>query len=292
MGTVFNYEYTDEMKYVGAHVSISGGVATAPARATEIGATALGIFTKNQRQWKAKELTDEDVEGFASELAKSGIRPEHVVVHDSYLINIGNPDQEKRTKSFDALLDEVRRVETLGLRYLNFHPGSGRGEISEDEAIVFIAEGVNEVIAQTKSAVLLIESTAGQGAHVGYQFEQLASMIDQVESKERIGVCVDTCHMFAAGYDIRTGDTYEKSMTEFDQIVGFDKLLAVHLNDAKVELASRVDRHHSIGAGKIGWGAFESLMNDPRFDDIPIVLETPDPALWANEISRLLELSK
>ena len=279
------------MKYVGAHVSISGGVATAPARAVEIGANALGIFTKNQRQWKAKELTEEDIAGFKSELGKSNIRPEHVVVHDSYLINIGNPDSEKREKSLTALLDEVRRVEQLGLVYLNFHPGSGMGEIEESETIANIGTGVNDVLDQTKSAVLLIESTAGQGAHVGYRFEHLASIIDLVKKKRRIGVCVDTCHMFAAGYDIRTRDAFEKSMSEFEKIVGFKYLKAMHLNDAKVEFESRKDRHDSLGEGTIGWDAFEFIMKDARFDDLPLVLETPIGDRWKDEVARLLEMA-
>ena len=279
------------MKYVGAHVSISGGVSTAPQRAVDIGANALGIFTKNQRQWKAKDLTDEDVSNFQTELEKSGIKPEHVVVHDSYLINIGNPDPEKREKSLAALLDEVRRVEQLGLIYLNFHPGSGMGEIEESETIVNIANGVNDIIEQTKSAVLLIESTAGQGAHVGYRFEHLASIIDLVKKKKRIGVCVDTCHMFAAGYDIRTKESFDATMSEFEKIVGFKYLKAMHLNDAKVEFESRKDRHDSLGEGTIGWDAFEYIMKDSRFDEIGLVLETPVVDKWKDEVARLREMA-
>ena len=279
------------MKYVGAHVSISGGVSTAPARAVEIGANALGIFTKNQRQWKAKDLTEEDIANFKSELGKSEIKPEHVVVHDSYLINIGNPDTEKRDKSMAALLDEVRRVEQLGLIYLNFHPGSGVGEIEESETITNIANGVNDIIEQTESAVLLLESTAGQGAHVGYRFEHLASIIELVKKKKRIGVCVDTCHMFAAGYDIRTKETFESAMSEFDKVVGFKYLKGMHLNDAKVEFESRRDRHESLGEGTIGWDAFEFIMKDPRFDDMGLVLETPVVDKWKDEVARLRKMA-
>lgn len=234
-------------------------------------------------------MTEEEIQAFVSELEKAKIRPEHVVVHDSYLINLGNPDPEKRAKSLEALIDETRRVEQLGLVYLNFHPGSGMGEIEENETIALIAEGVNEVISNTNDAVLLIESTAGQGAHVGYRFEHLASIIELVEVKKRIGVCVDTCHMFAAGYDIRTRETFESTMSEFGKIVGFDNLRAMHLNDAKVEFESRRDRHDPLGEGTIGWDAFELIMKDRRFDDIPLVLETPVADRWKDEVARLLK---
>lgn len=279
------------MKFVGAHVSISGGVSNSPERATEIGANALGIFTKNQRQWKVPPLSDDEIERFKSELAKAKIEPEHVVVHDSYLINIGNPDVEKRKKSLDALLDETIRVERLGLVYLNFHPGSGMKEISEAETLTLIAEGVNEVLAQTKSAVLLLEATAGQGAHVGYQFEQLTTIIEKIDSKKRIGVCLDTCHIFVAGYDIRTPETYGETMKSFNKIVGLKYLKALHLNDAKNELGSRVDRHACLGEGHLDWQTFKNIMVDKRLDDIPMVLETPDKELWKEEVAALMAMA-
>ena len=279
------------MKYIGAHVSISGGLAEAPPRATEIGANALGIFTKNQRQWKSKPLTDEEISAFTNALKQANIRPEHVIVHDSYLINIGNPDEEKRTKSLDALLDEARRVEQLGLVYLNFHPGSGMREITEDETNDLIAQGVNQVQAETENAILLLESTAGQGAHVGYRFEHLADIMEKVEKQDRIGVCVDTCHMFAAGYDIRTAETFAATFQEFDRVVGFDKLKGMHINDAKVDFESRKDRHDSLGEGTIGWDAFRFLMEDPRFDDVAMVLETPVVDKWKDEIAKLFEFA-
>ncbi len=275
------------MKYVGAHVSIAGGAATAPARAKDIGANAFGMFTKNQRQWRAKPLSDDEVARFHSGLAEAGICGEHVVVHDGYLINIGNPDPEKRLKSLTALADEAGRVERLGLTLLNFHPGSGMGMMDERETIKLIAEGVNTVLAGSKSAVLLIESTAGQGAHVGYRFEHLASLIELIEPTDRIGVCIDTCHIFAAGYDLRTDKSYERTMSAFDSIVGFARLRAVHLNDAKIEFESRRDRHESLGEGHLGWTPFELIMNDPRFDSIPMILETPQPDRWKTEIGRL-----
>jgi deoxyribonuclease IV len=279
------------MKYIGAHVSISGGLAEAPPRATEIGANALGIFTKNQRQWKSKPLTDEEISAFTNALEQANIRPEHVIVHDSYLINIGNPDEGKRTKSLDALLDEVRRVEQLGLVYLNFHPGSGMREITEDETNDLIAQGVNQVLAESENAVLLLESTAGQGAHVGYRFEHLADIMEKVEKSDRIGVCVDTCHMFAAGYDIRTAEAFAATFQEFDRVVGFDKLKGMHINDAKVDFESRKDRHDSLGEGTIGWDAFRFLMEDSRFDDVAMVLETPVVDTWKDEIAKLFEFA-
>ena len=284
------------MKYIGAHVSISGGLAEAPPRATAIGANALGIFTKNQRQWKAKPLTDEEITAFIKALDVANLQSKHVVVHDSYLINIGNPDEEKRTRSLDALLDESRRVEQLGLEYLNFHPGSGMREIEEDETISLIASGVDRVLGESESAVLLLESTAGQGAHVGYRFEHLRDIIDKVVSAnpantDRIGVCLDTCHMFAAGYDIRTEETYARTMDDFSRIVGFDRLKAMHINDAKVEFESRKDRHESIGEGSIGLDTFSYMMKDPRFDDIPMVLETPVVDKWKDEVATLFELA-
>ena len=268
-------------------MSIAGGVAEAPGRAKEIGANAMGIFTKNQRQWAAKPLTDERIEAFSKAMAEAELKPEHVVVHDSYLINIGNPDEEKRSKSLSALIDETERVEALGLVYLNFHPGSGMGELEESETIKRIAEGVNTVIDKTTSAVLLIESTAGQGDHVGYRFEHLADIMELVDDKERIGVCLDTCHMFAAGYDLREPDAFEATMAEFESVVGFDKLKALHINDAKVELESRKDRHDSLGEGTLGWKPFEMIMKDPRFDDTPMILETPDDGRWKAEVAML-----
>jgi len=278
------------MKYIGAHVSISGGVETAPGRAQEIGAKALGIFTKNQRQWKAAALTEDSITHFKENLRSAGIDPSLVVVHDSYLINIGNPDKEKRKQSLDALIDEAERVEQLGLTLLNFHPGSGLKELTEDETIAFIGEGINTVLSKTKSAVLLIEATAGQGAHVGYRFEHLAKLIDETEDKSRIGVCVDTCHLFAAGYDIRTPETYSATMNEFSTVVGLDYLKAIHINDSKVEFSSRRDRHEKIGQGHLGIDAFRPLLNDRRLDEIPFVLETPDPSVWAEEINTLYSL--
>ena len=278
------------MKFVGAHVSAAGGVFNAPLNAKEIGAKAFALFTKNQRQWKAKPLTEEAVRRFKENLKKVGIKPEHVLPHDSYLINLGSPEPEKRKKSLEAFIDEVERCYQLGLKYLNFHPGSHLRKVSEEECLKIVADSLNEAISRTKDVVLVIENTAGQGSNVGYRFEHIARIIELVEDKSRIGVCLDTCHLFAAGYDIRTREAYERTMEEFDQIVGFKYLKGMHLNDAKSQLGSRVDRHHSIGKGNIGLDAFRFIMNDPRLDNIPLILETIDPSIWKEEIELLYSL--
>ena len=278
------------MKFIGAHVSISGGVFNAPLNAEEIGAKAFALFTKNQRQWSAKPLTEEAITKFKENLKKVGISPEHILPHDSYLINLGNPEEEKRRKSIEAFVDEVNRCYLLGLKYLNFHPGSHLRKVSEKECLKIIADSINEILERTKEVILILENTAGQGSNVGYRFEHLAEIIDMVKDKSRIGVCLDTCHMFAAGYDIRTEKSYEKTMKEFDEVVGFKYLKGMHLNDAKSQLGSRVDRHHSIGKGNIGLDAFRFIMNDERLNNIPLILETIDPSIWAEEIKLLYSL--
>ena len=278
------------MKFIGAHVSISGGVFNAPLNAEEIGAKAFALFTKNQRQWSAKPLTEEAITKFKENLKKVGISTEHILPHDSYLINLGNPEEEKRRKSIEAFVDEVNRCYQLGLKYLNFHPGSHLRKVSEKECLKIIANSINEILERTKEVILILENTAGQGSNVGYRFEHLAEIIDMVKDKSRIGVCLDTCHMFAAGYDIRTEKSYEKTMKEFDEVVGFKYLKGMHLNDAKSQLGSRVDRHHSIGKGNIGLDAFRFIMNDERLNNIPLILETIDPSIWAEEIKLLYSL--
>ena len=279
------------MKYIGAHVSISGGVETAPGRGKEIGAKALGIFTKNQRQWRAPALTEDSIAKFKENLRDAQIDPDNVVVHDSYLINLANPDPAKREQSLNALLVEAQRVEQLGLTKLNFHPGSGLKELTEDETLKLIGEGIKTVLSKTTSAVLLIEATAGQGAHVGYKFEHLSRLIEDTDDKDRIGVCIDTCHIFAGGYDIRTPETYAATIDEFSNTVGLQYLKAIHINDSKVELASRRDRHEKIGQGHLGYDTFGHLLGDDRLDGLPFVLETPDPSVWAEEIQALYKMT-
>jgi deoxyribonuclease-4 len=279
------------MKYIGAHVSASGGVENAPLNAAEIGATGFALFTKNQKQWVAKDLTEDNIRKFRENMEKGGFSPDAVLPHDSYLINLGHPEEEKREKSLAAFIDEVKRVEQLGLKYLNFHPGSHLKKISEEECLSRIARSMNTAISRTESCILVIETTAGQGSNMGWRFEEIASIIGQIENKERVAVCIDTCHIFAAGYDIRTKEGYDKVMADFDSIIGLKYLKAFHLNDAKSEFGSRVDRHNSLGAGNIGWDTFRFILEDPRHDGILMILETTDPEIWAEEISKLKKMA-
>ncbi|ADK79249.1 deoxyribonuclease IV [Sediminispirochaeta smaragdinae] len=279
------------MKYIGAHVSAAGGVEKAPLHAAEIGAGAFALFTKNQRQWKTKPLEEHSIKAFSDHLSQVGISPDHVLPHDSYLINLGSPEEEKWQRAFDAFLDEVRRAEQLGLKLLNFHPGSHLKKISEEECIGRIAKAMNRAIAETDSLVLVIENTAGQGSNIGYSFEQLGRLVELTENKKRVGVCIDTCHAFAAGYDMRSREAYGHTMAHFDEVVGYSYLRGMHLNDAKSEFGSRVDRHAPLGDGNIGIEAFRFLMEDSRLDDIPLILETPEPDRWAQEIKTLYDFA-
>ncbi|RUM75462.1 MAG: deoxyribonuclease IV, partial [Sulfurovum sp.] len=270
------------MKFVGAHVSASGGVDNAPLNAMKIGAKAFALFVKNQRQWVAKPLEETMIERFKANLKASGIEPQYVLPHDSYLINLGNPDVEKLEKSRDAFIEEIQRCHQLGLVMLNFHPGSHLVKVpkrdpkyndkmmeAELECLDVIAESMNIAIEATKdlNVKLVIENTAGQGTNLGYRFEHLGHLIDKVEDKSRVGVCLDTCHTFTSGYDLRTREAYDETMSLFEKIVGFEYLSAMHINDSKPKLGSRVDRHHSLGEGEIGWDAFKFIMNDPRMDN-------------------------
>lgn len=274
-------------KFVGAHVSASGGVFNAPLNAMKIGAKAFALFTKNQKQWVAKPLDDETIGLFKDNLAKSGILPCHILPHDSYLINLGHPEEEKREKSLEAFIDELQRCEQLGLDRLNFHPGSHLKQITEEECIDRIAMSMNHAIKVTEGVNLTIENTAGQGSNLGWKFEHIGAIIERIEDKSRVGVCIDTCHMFTAGYDIRTRETYDATWAEFDRVIGFQYLRGMHINDSKPDLGSHVDRHDSLGKGKIGLDTFRFLMNDARMDNIPLVLETIDETIWAQEIELL-----
>lgn len=274
-------------KFVGAHTSAAGGVFNAVKNAEAIGAKAFALFTKNQKRWEAKPLETDVIDKFQRALDDSGILPKHVLPHDSYLINLGHPEIEKRDKSFNAFVDEVQRCELLGLDRLNFHPGSHLKKIDEDKCLDAIAENMNRTLELTKGVSLVLENTAGQGSNLGWRFEHLAHIIDKVEDKSRVGVCIDTCHMFTAGYDIRTRETYDATWQEFSDVVGFEYLKGMHINDSKPDLGSHVDRHHSLGLGKIGLDSFKYLMNDPRMDDIPMVLETIDETIWDEEIKLL-----
>nr|WP_314793384.1 deoxyribonuclease IV [uncultured Campylobacter sp.] len=275
------------MKRIGAHVSASGGVFNAPLNAAKIGADAFAMFVKNQRRWDAPPLSAEDTIAFKDALKQSGIRAEHVLVHDSYLINLGHPREAEREKSLNAFIDEIRRCEALGLRLLNFHPGSHLNEISAQVCLDNIAGSLNFAIANTTGIKLVLENTAGQGSNLGYDFAQLAYVIGKISNKDRIGVCIDTCHAFAAGYDLRSRQAYERTMSEFDRAIGYKFLSGMHLNDTKNELGVRKDRHESLGRGFLGLAAFENIMNDPNIDEIPLILETIDDSLWAEEIALL-----
>jgi len=278
------------MKYIGAHVSASGGVENAPLNAQKIGASAFALFTKNQRQWHAKPLTDKSISAFRTNLEHVGIAPSQVLPHDSYLINLGHPEEEGLDKSRNAFLDEMQRCEQLGLPLLNFHPGAHLNRIDEEHCLKRIAESINWALERTSGVTAVIENTAGQGTTLGHRFEHLAAIIDGVEDKSRVGVCLDTCHTFTAGYDLRTEEACRKSFDEFEKIVGFRYLRGMHLNDSKPDLGSRVDRHESIGKGKLGLPPFQDLMKDSRFDGIPLILETIDETLWPEEINMLRDM--
>lgn len=275
------------MKFFGAHVSAAGGVENAPVNAHKIGAKAFGLFVKNQRQWHAAPLTRKSIEGFAANCERYGFSPDHILPHDSYLINLGHPDADALQKSRTAFADEMSRCEELGLRLLNFHPGGTLGQISIDDCLDRVAESINIALEKTRGVTAVIENTAGQGSNVGYRFEQLAHIISRVEDKSRVGVCLDTCHSFAAGYDLSTASACDRTYAEFDRIVGFSYLRGMHLNDAMKPLGSRVDRHTSLGKGLLGLECFRYIARDPRFDDMPLILETPDESLWADEIAML-----
>ena len=293
------------MKFVGAHVSASGGVDNAPLNAMKIGAKAFALFTKNQRQWVAKPLEPKMIENFKANLKASGVLPKHVLPHDSYLINLGHPEVEKLEKSRVAFIDELERCEQLGLELLNFHPGSHLVKVPKkdpayDDKIMdaeftcldVIAESMNLAIEATKgmNVKLVIENTAGQGSNLGYKFEHLAHIINKIEDKSRVGICLDTCHTFTGGYDLRTREAYDATMDEFERLVGFEYLSAMHINDFKPKLGSRVDRHHSLGEGEIGWDTFRFIMNDERMNNIPLVLETIDETIWDREIEQMYDM--
>lgn len=280
------------MKYIGAHVSASGGLENAPKNAAAIGATAFALFTKNQRQWAAPELTQKQIEAFRKECESNGYSPAQILPHDSYLINLGHPEAEGLQKSRDAFNHEMARCEALGLDRLNFHPGSHLRKISIEESLDLVAESINLALGVTSGVIAVIENTAGQGSNLGFDFNHLRHIIDRVEDKSRVGVCLDTCHTFAAGYDLTTSDACDETFGLFSEIVGFEYLRGMHLNDAMKPVGSRVDRHSPIGEGEIGLRCFEYIMADKRFDSIPLVLETPDESHWAAEIAMLQEMAK
>lgn len=278
-------------KYFGAHVSASGGVEQAPLRARELGAGAFALFTKNQRQWHAAPLTAASIDNFRRNCESSGYSPRHILPHDSYLINLGHPEREALEKSRTAFNDEMARCEQLGLSLLNFHPGGTLGETTLERCLDTVAESINIALRHTHGMTAVIENTAGQGSGVGFRFEHLARIIAGVDDKSRVGVCLDTCHSFAAGYDLRTRESCDAVYDEFERTVGFRYLRGMHLNDALKPLGSRVDRHTSLGRGHLGLDCFRYIASDPRFADIPLILETPDESIWSEEIAMLYDFA-
>lgn len=278
------------MKYIGAHVSTSGGVANAPLEAIAIGARSFALFTGSSNRWQSKALTEKDIAGFRDNCKEGGYEPVQILPHDNFLINLGSPDSQKLAMSRKSFLDEMQRCELLGLTMLNFHPGSHVNEIPEQRCLDLIAESINIALEKTSGVTAVLESTAGQGSNMGYRFEHLAYIIDKVEDKTRVGVCVDTCHTYSAGYDLASDAGYKKTWEEFDEIIGASYLKAIHLNDDMRKLGSRIDRHAEIGKGTLGMEFFRRFVNDPRFDDMPIILETPNPAIWPEEIKLLYSM--
>lgn len=278
------------MKYIGAHVSVSGGVSSAPLNAHEIGAKSFALFTGSSNRWVSKMPSAKETDAFKARCEEYGFKPSVILPHDNFLINLGSGDSEKLEKSRNSFIDEMKRCRQLGLTTLNFHPGSHVNMMSEDECLDLIAESINHALDQTEGVTAVLENVAGQGSNMGYSFAQLAHIIDRVEDKTRIGVCIDTCHAYSAGYDLRSEEGYRLTWEEFDRIIGAHYLKGIHLNDDKRELGSRIDRHASIGDGTLGMEFFKRFVNDPRFDDIPIILETPDDTRWPEEIRLLYSL--
>lgn len=278
------------MKYIGAHVSSQGGVENTPIAAQNIGAKAFALFTGSSNRWVSKAITHKQADLFKSRCEEAGFSAAQILPHDNFLINLGSPEEDKLEKSRKSFLDEMRRCEQLGLKMLNFHPGSHLKVFTEEECLDRIAESLNLILAQTEGVTAVIENTAGQGSNLGFTFAQIAHIIDKVEDKSRVGVCIDTCHAYSAGYDLRSEEGYSKTWQEFDQMIGSQYLRALHLNDDKRELGSHIDRHESIGKGTLGLDFFRRLVNDPRFDNMPLILETPDDTIWPEEIALLYSL--
>jgi len=280
------------MKYVGGHMHIGGGVENAPLHAAAIGAKAFAMFTKNQYQWYAASYTPENIFLFKRHCEDCGYQTVHILPHASYLINLGHPEAAGLEKSRKAFIDEMKRCEQLGLCMLNFHPGSSLKRITDEECLSRIAESVNIALKQTRGVCAVVENTAGQGSNMGYTFEQLAYIIEKVEDKKRIGVCLDTCHMFAAGYDISTSAGFREVFEHFEGVIGFNYLRGMHLNDSKKGVGSRIDRHEVIGKGMMGMEVFRQIMQDKRFDNIPLILETPDEGNWKEDIEMLYHFNR
>lgn len=277
------------MKYIGAHVSAAGGVQNTPIAAHEIGAKAFALFTGFSNRWTSKEPSAATIDDFKRNCEKFGYTPDVILPHDNFLINLGSPDEKKLSLSRKSFYDEMHRAELLGLKLLNLHPGSHLSQMPEDQCLNLIAESINITLDKTSGVTAVLESTAGQGSNMGWRFEHLAHIIDKVEDKSRVGVCVDTCHSHSAGYDLYSPEGYNRTWQEFDDIIGAQYLMALHLNDNMRTLGSHIDRHASIGEGSLGREFFVRLVNDPRFDNMPLILETPNPEIWKDEIKWLYD---
>jgi len=273
--------------FVGPHVSAGGGVSQAPLNAKALNASGFALFVKNQRQWTAAPLPKEEIEAFKKQMMTDRFTPQQVLPHAGYLINLANPDDGAQNKSFTSLMDEAKRCSALGLSLLNFHPGSHLRLITPQVACERVAGAINRAMREIPALIFVVENTAGSGGNIGSRFEELKIILDGIDDRSRVGFCLDTCHTFAAGYDISTRDGFLKTMESFDRIVGMKTLRALHLNDSKTALGSHVDRHESLGKGLLGIEPFKCIMRDARFQNIPLVLETPDETIWAQEIELL-----
>jgi len=276
------------MKF-GAHMPTSGGLYKAFSHGERVGCDTIQIFSKNQQQWRGKPLLDQDIAQFRAEQQRTGFEP--LIVHDSYLINLASPKDDLWEKSIAAFADELERCEALGIPYLVTHPGAHTGA-GEDVGLQREAEALNRLFEAGTGGdtLVLLETTAGQGSCLGYRFEHLATLIELVGQPERIAVCVDTCHLLAAGYDIRTPEACAATFDEFDRVVGIERIKAFHLNDSQKDLGSRVDRHSHIGTGFVGLEGFRAIVNDPRFAELPMILETPKGDDLAEDIENLAKL--
>lgn len=280
------------MKWIGAHVSASGGVRNAPENANRIGATAFALFVKNQKQWFVSDLNEEEIDAFKENCKKYSYKADQILPHAGYLINPANPDPEKRKKSLDSLVQEMERCRLLGLNRLNLHPGSHLGLVSEAEAVELVAKTMDLALEKVDGITLVLENTAGQGNGIGSDFGTIGSILSQMKFSDRAGFCLDTCHAYSAGYDLVSEEGYKKTLTEIEKKIGIKRLKGVHLNDSKTPFESKKDRHESLGKGSLGWDPFKRIMQDKRFNKVPMVLETVDETIWPDEIAELKKFDK
>ncbi|CAL4319763.1 Endonuclease 4 [Buchnera aphidicola (Protaphis terricola)] len=278
------------MRYIGAHVSASGGLENSVIRAFQLKSTAFSLFIKNQLQWNVAPLSQININNFRKACIKYNFLFDKILPHGSYLINLGHPDDDLLKKSRTAFIDEINRCNQLGLSFLNFHPGSHLKKISENSCLLRISKSINLALEKTKNIILLIENTAGQGTNVGYSFEHLFKILSNIDNKSRIGICLDTCHLFAAGYDLRTEKDCQNTFDQFLNLIELKYLKGFHLNDSKKMLNSRIDRHESLGLGYIGKYVFKWILRNNNFINIPMILETSNPNIWDKEIAWLKSL--